>query len=106
MKAAGRYEIRDILGEGGMGIVYRALDSVMNREVTIKTIRDPQDKVVLELFKRECSVLASMSHPNIVEIFDVGEMEEGGARRPYFVMPLLPGVTLQELIKTSVRGLR
>ena len=101
MKAAGRYEIRDILGEGGMGIVYRALDSVMNREVTIKTIRDPQDKVVLELFKRECAVLASMSHPNIVEIFDVGEMEEGGARRPYFVMPLLPGVTLQELIKTS-----
>jgi serine/threonine-protein kinase len=101
MKAAGRYEIRDILGEGGMGIVYRALDSVMNREVTIKTIRDPQDKVVLELFKRECAVLASMSHPNIVEIFDVGEMEEGGAKRPYFVMPLLPGVTLQELIKTS-----
>ena len=101
MKAAGRYEIRDILGEGGMGIVYRALDSVMNREVTIKTIRDPQDQVVLELFKRECAVLASMSHPNIVEIFDVGEMEEGGARRPYFVMPLLPGVTLQELIKTS-----
>ena len=101
MKAAGRYEIRDILGEGGMGIVYRALDSVMNREVTIKTIRDPQDKVVLELFKRECAVLASMSHPNIVEIFDVGEMEDGGAKRPYFVMPLLPGVTLQELIKTS-----
>ena len=101
MKAAGRYEIRDILGEGGMGIVYRALDSVMNREVTIKTIRDPQDKVVLELFKRECAVLASMSHPNIVEIFDVGEMEEGGAKRPYFVMPLLPGVTLRELIKTS-----
>ena len=42
-----------------------------------------------------------MSHPNIVEIFDVGEMEEGGVRRPYFVMPLLPGVTLQELIRTS-----
>jgi serine/threonine protein kinase len=101
MKAAGRYEIRDVLGEGGMGIVYRAMDPVMNREVTIKTIRDPQDKLVLELFKRECAVLASMSHPNIVEIFDVGEMEEGGTRRPYFVMPLLPGVTLQELIKTS-----
>ena len=101
MKTAGRYEIRDVLGEGGMGIVYRALDSVMNREVTLKTIRDPQDKVVLELFKRECAVLASMSHPNIVEIFDLGEMEEGGSKRPYFVMPLLPGVTLQELIKTS-----
>jgi len=101
MKSAGRYEIREILGEGGMGVVYRGFDPVMNREVTIKTIRDPQDQLVLELFKRECAVLASMSHPNIVEIFDVGEVEEAGARRPYFVMPLLQGVTLQELIRTS-----
>ncbi len=84
-----------------MGVVYRGFDPVMNREVTIKTIRDPQDQLVLELFKRECAVLASMSHPNIVEIFDVGEVEEAGARRPYFVMPLLQGVTLQELIRTS-----
>jgi len=81
--------------------VYRGFDPVMNREVTIKTIRDPQDQLVLELFKRECAVLASMSHPNIVEIFDVGEVEEAGTRRPYFVMPLLHGVTLQELIRTS-----
>jgi serine/threonine-protein kinase len=101
MKSAGRYEIREILGEGGMGVVYRGFDPVMNREVTIKTIRDPQDQLVLELFKRECAVLASMSHPNIVEIFDVGEVEEAGAKRPYFVMPLLQGVTLQELIRTS-----
>jgi eukaryotic-like serine/threonine-protein kinase len=101
MKSAGRYEIRDILGEGGMGVVYRGFDPVMNREVTIKTIRDPQDRVVLELFKRECAVLASMSHPNIVEIFDVGEVEEAGAKRPYFVMPLLKGATLQELVRTS-----
>lgn len=84
-----------------MGVVYRGFDPVMNREVTIKTIRDPQDQLVLELFKRECAVLASMSHPNIVEIFDVGEVEESGARKPYFVMPLLQGVTLQELIRTS-----
>jgi len=101
MKSAGRYEIREILGEGGMGVVYRGFDPVMNREVTIKTIRDPQDQLILELFKRECAVLASMSHPNIVEIFDVGEVEEAGAKRPYFVMPLLQGVTLQELIRTS-----
>jgi serine/threonine protein kinase len=101
MKSAGRYQIRDILGEGGMGVVYRGFDPVMNREVTIKTIRDPQDQLILELFKRECAVLASMSHPNIVEIFDVGEVEEAGARRPYFVMPLLQGVTLQDLIRAS-----
>jgi len=65
-----------------MGIVYRALDSVMNREVTIKTIRDPQDKVVLELFKRECAVLASMSHPNIVEIFDVEKWKMAAPSAP------------------------
>jgi eukaryotic-like serine/threonine-protein kinase len=101
MSAKGRYEIREVLGEGGMGIVYRAFDPVMKREVTVKTIRDPQDKAVLELFRRECAVLASMTHPNIVEIFDIGETEEAGARRPYFVMPLLRGETLQKLIETS-----
>src|SRR5258707_3765139 len=77
----------------------------MRREVAVKTIRDSQDKAVLELFKRECAVLASMTHPNIVEIFDIGETEEGGARRPYFVMPLLKGETLQKLIETSSRRL-
>jgi serine/threonine-protein kinase len=101
MSAKGRYDILEILGEGGMGIVYRAMDPVLNREVTVKTIRDPQDKTALDLFKRECAVLSSITHPNIVEIFDIGETEEAGARRPYFVMPLLPGTTLQELIKTS-----
>ncbi|HEY6345283.1 MAG TPA: serine/threonine-protein kinase, partial [Bryobacteraceae bacterium] len=101
MSAKGRYEILEILGEGGMGIVYRGIDPVLNREVAVKTIRDPQDKAALELFKRECAVLASITHPNIVEIFDVGETEEAGAKRPYFVMPLLPGTTIQQLIKTS-----
>lgn len=97
----GRYEIREVLGEGGMGVVYRAFDPVLKREVTLKTIRDPQDAAVLELFKRECSVLASMGHPNIVEIFDIGETEEAGFRRPYFVMPLLKGVTLDKLISSA-----
>src|SRR5712691_9388268 len=101
MNTRGRYEIREVLGEGGMGIVSRAFDPVMNRDVTVKTIRDPQDKAVLELFKRECAVLASMTHPNIVEIFDIGETEEAGAKRPYFVMPLLKGETFQKLIETS-----
>lgn len=97
----GRYEIREVLGEGGMGVVYRAFDPVLKREVTLKTIRDAQDSTVLELFKRECSVLASMGHPNIVEIFDIGETEDAGQRRPYFVMPLLKGVTLDKLIASA-----
>jgi eukaryotic-like serine/threonine-protein kinase len=102
MATKGRYEILEVLGEGGMGIVYRAIDPVMNhREVAVKTIRDPQDKAALDLFKRECAVLTSITHPNIVDIWDIGETEEEGAKRPFFVMPLLQGTTLQELIKTS-----
>src|SRR4051812_23394744 len=101
MKTTGRYEIREILGEGGMGVVYRAFDPVMAREVTLKTLRNPQDRTALDLFKKECAVLASMAHPNIVEIYDVGETDDTGGKRPYFVMPLLRGGTLDLLIKSS-----
>ena len=97
-KRQGRYEIRKILAEGGMGRVYVAFDSALKREVALKTIRDMQDKTVLSLFRRECDVLAQMAHPNIVEIFDIGETEE---KEPYFVMPLLRGVTLDNLIRES-----
>ena len=67
----GRYEIREILAEGGMGKVYLAYDTVLKREVTLKIVRDVQDKLILDLFRRECAVLARMAHPNIVEIFDI-----------------------------------
>jgi serine/threonine protein kinase len=75
---AGRYEIRQVLGQGGMGLVYRAYDTVVRREVAVKTILDIPDPASLQLFYKECDVLASMSHPNIVEIFDIGEFEEEG----------------------------
>jgi eukaryotic-like serine/threonine-protein kinase len=100
-KLAGRYEIRQILGEGGMGLVYRAYDTVIRREVALKTIRDIPEPAALQLFYKESDVLASMSHPNIVEIFDIGEFEEDGKRKPYFVMPLLPGTTLDNLIRNA-----
>ncbi len=100
-----RYEIREILGRGGMGIVYRAYDLVVKREVALKTLRDAPSRASLELFQRECQVLAAMSHPNIVEIFDIGEYQEEGQSKPYFVMPLLPGVTLDKLIRTASQRL-
>lgn len=71
-KLAGRYEIREVLGQGGMGLVYRAYDSVIRREVALKTLRDIPEPAALQLFYKECDVLASMSHPNIIEIFDIG----------------------------------
>src|SRR5689334_2526894 len=94
----GRYEIHEVLGQGGMGVVYNAFYSVVKRNVALKTVRETPSRSALELFYKECAVLASMSHPNIVEIFDLGEFEDDGAVRPYFVMPLLPGSTLAALI--------
>jgi serine/threonine-protein kinase len=69
--------------------------------VALKTMRDVSDPAAVELFSKEWSVLASISHPNIVDIRDVGEIEERGQRKPFFVMPLLPGVPLSNLIDTS-----
>jgi hypothetical protein len=100
-KLAGRYEVRQVLGQGGMGLVYRAYDSVIRREVALKTILDLPDPASLQLFYKECDVLASMSHPNIVEIFDIGQFEEDGKSKPYFVMPLLQGTTLENFIKNA-----
>ena len=100
-KLAGRYEVREVLGQGGMGLVYRAYDTVVRREVAVKTILDIPDPASLQLFYKECDVLASMSHPNIVEIFDIGEFEDEGKKKPYFVMPLLPGTTLDHFVRNA-----
>src|SRR6202049_2317577 len=100
-KLAGRYEVRQVLGQGGMGLVYRAYDTVVRREVAVKTILDIPDPASLQLFYKECDVLASMSHPNIVEIFDIGEFEDEGKKKPYFVMPLLPGTTLDHFVRKA-----
>jgi serine/threonine protein kinase len=97
----GRYEIRETLGQGGMGVIYRAWDSVLRCEVAVKTIRDAPDRTSLDLFYKECEVLATVNHPNIVKIIDIGEYEEEGQQKPYFVMPLIAGITLDRLIKDS-----
>ena len=97
----GRYQIKEILGRGGMGVVYKAFDSVLRRDVAIKTLLDVSDPDALQLFHREYEVLAHINHPNIVEIIDIGEFVVEGAERPYFIMPLLPGFSLGQLIKTA-----
>ena len=96
-----RYELREILGRGGMGIIYKAYDTLMRREVALKTILDVQSKAAVDLFYREWGLQASITHPNIAEIYDIGEMNHEGAVLPYFVMPLLQGATLADLIRTS-----
>ena len=103
---SGRYEVKDPpIGQGGMGVVYKAYDSITKRNVALKTMWGVVEPGAIELFEREWTVLARLSHPNIVDILDTGEFQEDGQRRPYFVMPLLPGVTLDHLIKSSSQRL-
>ncbi len=104
-EAKSRYEIKEVIAKGGMGIVYRAHDTVMNRPVALKTLLALSDANAIRLFERECQDLASLIHPNIVEIFDVGQIRDNGEVKPYLVMPLLPGVTLDKLINNSSQRL-
>jgi eukaryotic-like serine/threonine-protein kinase len=81
-----------------MGVVYKAYDSVTRRFVALKTLRGGVDQSDLQLFEKEWTVLARISHPNIVDILDTGDFIEDGRTKPYFVMPLLPGTTLDQLV--------
>ncbi|MEZ5366704.1 MAG: protein kinase [Bryobacterales bacterium] len=98
VRVSDRYELGEALGRGGMGVVYKAYDSLMKRHVALKTILDVENSIVLDLFYKEWGVQAAIVHPNVAEIYDIGEFEEGGAKKPFFVMPLLPGVGLDVLI--------
>jgi serine/threonine protein kinase len=100
-----RYELKETLGRGGMGVVYRAYDRLLDREVALKTVLDVDDETSRQLFKKECSSQSKIVHPNIVEIFDIGEFtDEEGLLRPFYTMPLLPGKTLRQLLdEKSVR---
>src|SRR5438477_61862 len=96
-----RYESGEILGRGGTGTVYRAYDRLMQREVALKTLLDIQDPVSRELFHKDYSLIASMTHPNVVRVYDVGEFDDGGVTRPFLVMPLLAGATLARLLRDA-----
>lgn len=95
-----RYMIISRLGEGGMADVYLAVDTLLNREVAIKVLRGElsTDHVSLLRFKREANAASTLNHPNIVEIYDVGE--EAG--KHFIVMEVVRGKTLKQLI--SQRG--
>lgn len=93
---AGRYELFERIGEGGMSVVYKAKDKLLNRFVAIKILK-PQfinDHKFIDSFRRESQAAASLSHPNIVNIYDVGR--EGNIH--YIVMELIEGKTLSDYI--------
>ena len=92
----GPYEITGAIGAGGMGEVFRARDTKLNRDVAIKVLpremlHDPQFR---GRFDRELKIVAGLEHPAIVPVYDVGE-EDG---QPYFVMRFMTGGSLSDLI--------
>ena len=96
LKKLGKYEVLGELGHGAMGVVYRARDPVINRQVALKTITAgiADDPSMLERFYREAQSAGGLQHPNIVTIYDMGD--ERGV--PYIAMELVDGENLDQLI--------
>lgn len=94
---AERYELLDKIGDGGMAVVYRSRDRLLNRHVAVKILKPEftKDPKFIESFRRESQAAASLSHPNIVNVYDVGK--EGGIH--YIVMELIEGQPLSDRIK-------
>ncbi|MCY0877254.1 MAG: Stk1 family PASTA domain-containing Ser/Thr kinase [Firmicutes bacterium] len=93
----GRYQILERIGGGGMAIVYRGLDVLLHRPVSVKTLRPEfvSDAEFVRLFKREAQAAASLSNPSIVNIYDVGQ----DAEVHYIVMEFVDGQTLKQVIE-------
>lgn len=99
LKRIGKYEVIDLLGRGGMGLVYRAFDRQLNREVAIKTVTEgfTGDQEMLKRFYQEAAKTGALRHPNIVTVYDLGEQDGF----PYIVMEYLAGDPLDRLIQSG-----
>ena len=103
--AIGRYQITGTLGFGAMGAVYRAFDPLIKRTLAIKTIRldiprqSPQHQAFIERFYQEARISGTLSHPNIVTLFDIGE--ENGV--PFLAMELVDGKTIGAILEEGTR---
>lgn len=94
---ANRYEVVQHIGQGGMADVFRGVDTILNREVAIKILRADlsTDAVSILRFEREAQAATALAHPNIVEIYDVGDYKG----HHYIVMEFVPGRTLKQVIR-------
>jgi serine/threonine-protein kinase len=111
VRGDGRYQLVSRIATGGMGEVWRAEDTVLDREVAVKLLKTEyaDDPVFRTRFQAEARHAAGLNHPNIASVFDVGELadEDGagaaadgsGTRRPFLVMELVPGQPLSELLR-------
>ena len=101
MMLKGRYEIIDEIGRGGMAVVYRIMDHTLHKQAALKMIKDSlqQDEGYLKRFIREAQAAAKLSHPNIVDVYDV-DQDRG---HWFIVMELIEGMTLKQYIQKKGR---
>ncbi len=101
----GKYEVKSVIGKGATGVVYKALDPGIGRNVAIKTLNstatfdevlDAKEQELLERFKMESQSAGKLSHPNIVTVFDTGNTEAGN---PFIVMEFVEGETLDQILE-------
>jgi len=106
MEKIGKYKVQGLLGQGAMGIVYKALDPDINRNVAIKVVRfdriseEAEKTEVIRRFIREAQAVGKLEHPNIITIYDVGRVED----LTYIVMQIIEGQSLKKALsggKTS-----
>ncbi|WP_049575549.1 protein kinase domain-containing protein [Streptomyces sp. SBT349] len=100
----GRYQLRDVLGTGGMASVHLAYDTVLERYVAIKTMHSElgREDAFRERFKREAQSVAKLSHTNIVSVFDTGEDRIGDGPVPYIVMEYVEGRPLRDELEQDI----
>ncbi|WP_129295371.1 protein kinase domain-containing protein [Streptomyces lydicus] len=100
----GRYQLRDLLGAGGMASVHLAYDSVLDREVAIKTLHTElgREQAFRERFRREAQSVAKLTHTNIVSVYDSGEDELDGGMVPYIVMEYVAGQPLRSDLDNDI----
>jgi serine/threonine protein kinase/Tfp pilus assembly protein PilF len=100
---AGRYEIQGEIARGGMGIIYRAIDSVLGREVALKLLQErfAPDSSAARRFVDEARIAGQLQHPGIPAIHDLGALPDG---RPFLAMKLIKGRTLHDLLRDGVPG--
>ncbi|MFD3835901.1 protein kinase [Streptomyces sp. NPDC058642] len=103
--ANNRYQLRDLLGEGGMASVHLAHDTVLDRPVAIKTLHTElgREQAFRERFRREAQAVAKLTHTNIVSVFDTGEDNLDGMTMPYIVMEYVEGRPLGSVLDEDVR---